>query len=303
IPEGKFDSFLSSEFDVIINSLPDIFKEHTGKDHTIHGIDLGYSESMKELKDVFSMAPDESLLKTIFIKYDFFNLKTVILSKIKNVEYKDMMIPYSLYDPALFNEMAENMNFYHLDPILLPAVENAYREYYLADKDTQVFELVFDKTAELELLSYIKTFSAGIYNYMMLELVRKEFTSFVRAFIRKLKWTVVKNIVLESRDEKIYQRLYNTGVDSWGSHIGQLGNSLTTGFFKKYLEGKDLESVLKSIEMRKKDMLYRFTFKPAGYEVLFSYAERKQREIYNIRLLLIGKLNNLDTAEIKKRFM
>lgn len=251
-----------------------------------------------ELRNIYDLAqkisPRRELTDLLQLKYDFHNAKLILKSEIASRE-PTHMVPLGIVDitrlKKAFKERVKD-----LPPPLANAIEKA-RLLYEETGDTQILDLAMDSEyvrALMEQFEEVPFFKEFFQMKIDLENIRN--------FLRCQKFKV--------EFEKAYIEGGTVDLKTFLGFEGEPVETIINAFHvKKYdtvvEEGlKDYEETgtLTLYEKLTEDLLLEYLKKAKmvtlGIEPLIGYMLAKEREIKQIRLILIGKLKGID---IEKR--
>ncbi len=254
--------------------------------------------SVREL--MMQWIEDKHLMEFMFLQFDAHNVK--LYFKAKQVAESDSQmtvdpytLPIGLTDPELvkqiiLDEQAELVIHPTTDRLIKDSLERMNAE-------PNGFEI--DSTVDRILLNLLDERIAEITNPIIRDLYRiQKDTIWLKTFLRAKRMNKEMHEVekiLPSRFSRYYQLDEEQAIQ---------GLSLTPALRKAaegYLEHKQLWQLEKELEEAELSVIRRAKYKTNGIEPVVGYFYAKKNAVRNIRLILTGKMNSIDAAEIKKR--
>ncbi|MCY6370841.1 V-type ATP synthase subunit C [Clostridium ganghwense] len=262
----------------------------------------------EELKRVYSfmyeVSPDENLIDTMSIRYDYHNIKVLLKGKALNKDLSYLLIPVgtvAVDDMKMYISMED---YRELTPIMKEAIQKSETSFG-EHKDPQQIDIILDEymykdmlfraevLGEPYLLEFLKM-NIDLINLKTLLRVKKQKKS--RKFLDsvlieggKLERETLLDM-LNGSNENIVSSLQYTDYNE----IMRLGMEeyIQTGKFN-VLEKLSDNFIMNFI----KDSKY-ISF---GIEPLLAYIFAKENEIKIVRIIMVGKLNNIAGDVIRER--
>lgn len=256
--------------------------------------------------------PIKGSLDFIWYEYDAHNLKILLKSKVQSVPKKE-------YDKALYHNMGiipieklENFVFNNvkIDNIDLPVqfyeyIDRAMR-YYNEFQDVQVIDLTLDRM-------YLKIAMSLTAKYPILnDFIKKriDFTN-LKTFIRiktlgeleKTHGILNKALIKKGYiDISFYEKYMDKTVLAFINDIPivEYKNLFSIGY-KSFEEENTFTLLEKLIDDYLFNKLHNTKYHLFGIEVVFAYFYVQKNLFRALRLILLGKMNNIDKYDILKR--
>lgn len=260
----------------------------------IPAIEEVLQEALREVYDLAQhISPRPELTDLLQLKYDFHNAKVLLKSEIAQRE-PAYLIPLGIVDIEKLKK-AFKERIKDLPPVLAHAVEKV-RLIYEETGDTQVIDFVMDS------------------EYAHTLLVKSEGYPFLRGFFQmKIDMENIRNFVRCQKFKVDFERVFiEGGTIDVKTFLGLQGEPVDTLIsvvqtrdyshvveegLKEYDATKELTLYEKCVE----DFLINYVKKAKmvtlGIEPLFGYILAKEREIKQIRLILLGKMRGVDIGK------
>ncbi|WP_125153828.1 V-type ATP synthase subunit C [Clostridium rectalis] len=262
-------------------------------------------DELKRLyKLMYSISPEKSLIDIMAVRYDYHNIKVLLKDEKLNKDLSYLMIPVGTIDINNLKKMFKEDNYKELNEFMFESIKEA-NKMYEEEKDPQKIDIIVDAFMYKEMIyksniideeflrEYFKS-SIDLTNIKTLLRVKKQNKS--RKFLEdvlidggSIDIKEFLNYQLESIDNisnKLsytpYEKIVKMGFDEYN----KTGN---ISYFEKLSEDYIMDKV-------KKGKYISF-----GVEPLIGYIFAKETEIKIIRIIMVGKLNNIDPQIIRER--
>lgn len=253
----------------------------------------------KTYKDIFEISNDKAIVEVLYLKYVYHNLKVFVKEKLLNENFDSMYCGLFKNEILDFKQNVLDANFEYL---------NDYKdaiELFEKTNDPQDIDIFLDKKCFEKILNIAKCF-----NLNMIEEYFKALIDFIniKTFIRCKRQNQVKEILEKSlieggnieKDEIL--DMFFLEIESLSS---KFKSSKISKFLSTLIEEYKNNHTLKNFEKYVDDYLMNIIKDTNsinyGPEVIFAYLIAKEIEIKNLRLVLVGKINDLSCEFIKER--
>ncbi|MFR6448931.1 MAG: V-type ATP synthase subunit C [Peptoniphilus grossensis] len=251
--------------------------------------------------ELFDISPSKIPIRLITLKYFYHNLKVIIKEDIGKKDLKDLYMDIGDFDlkeyrDALVKGSKKNKYFE-----LIQRVEEIYEE----KKDPQLIDIYLDNAYFTELLELAEESQVDLFIEYAKNLI--DFTN-IRTLLRAKKQEkdveFLRQIIIEGGNvrKETYLDLLNREVSS------------DTDVFKKLEIYKYIKEALDSFKERGNlsdferemdnyfiDLIKDVKYITYGPEVIFANILAKEMEIKNLRIILVSKLNGLDSEFIREK--
>ncbi|QAA34062.1 V-type ATP synthase subunit C [Clostridium manihotivorum] len=261
-----------------------------------------------ELKRVFNLmyevSPYREIVDIMSIKYDFHNIKVLIKSKVSKKDMKDILINIGTVELHKLSDAVMNDSYRDIPKVMAKAIEEVFLDFS-KEKDPQRIDLILDRyqyQAVEDISERLKNpfieryvdFLIDLSNIRTLLRVKKQKKG--KDFLKETLLTGGKLdrdkilILLNESPENIYNKLAHT------DYAPVLKSGIED--YIKTQSASKLEKLSDNYLMNfMKDAKY-VTFGP---EPILAYIYAKESEIKNIRIIMVGKLNNISSEVIRER--
>ena len=251
--------------------------------------------------ELFDISPSKIPIRLITLKYFYHNLKVIIKEDIGKKDLKDLYMNIGDFDlkeyrDALVKGSKKNKYFE-----LIQRVEEIYKE----KKDPQLIDIYLDNAYFTELLELAEESQVDLFIEYAKNLI--DFTN-IRTLLRAKKQ--------EKDVEFLRQIIIEGGNVRKETYLDLLNRELSsdTDVFKKLEIYKYIKEALDSFKERGNlsdferemdnyfiDLIKDVKYITYGPEVIFANVLAKEMEIKNLRIILVSKLNGLDSEFIREK--
>lgn len=262
----------------------------------------------KELKRVYELmydaSPSKALIDLMSIKYDYHNIKVLLKGMFLQKDFSEMLISVGKIDVHTLKQSINNNNLGDMPKVMREAIEKA-KEAFEANKDPQEIDIILDNAMFTEMKDIAKELNdmfidkyvkalIDLTNIKTLLRVKKQNKN--RDFLQEViinggaidKETIVS--FLNDAPENISNKLSFTDY----SELIKLG-------IEDYTKTDSASLLEKLIDNYIMNMMKEAKFIPFGVEPVLAYIYAKETEIKVVRIIMVGKLNNISGEVIRER--
>lgn len=290
------------------------YAKFLGDSDKIEDFQIVINEGLLEIKELFlKNAPYQELLDIIWLRFDFSNLKAFLKAQIQGKNFQTIAPMFFPFGKYTFEEMsdffteAKNTHFKNknsgekakLEKVFQKAIQDAM-EIYTKTEDPRFVDVVVDRAYYAYLEKILKLMrNRFVSDYYHLEIDLQNIKSYLRL------------LILEKRDN--FTDFYLQG--------GSLNVDFFEGNFEDFL--KKFEKTLWHVPVKKAietfvekhsfvdfeketnalllDHMIKARYITLGIEPLFAFFWMKENNAQIIRTIMVGKLNGVETGEIRKK--
>lgn len=253
---------------------------------------------------MYSLSPVKELIDIMSIKYDYHNLKVMIKGKILNKDLSHLLVPVGLVNPNKLKQIFDGENFKELTDYMIQGIEKVNKSFE-EDGDPQKIDIVLDSFMYKEMLyraneigdkflsDYFKMI-IDLTNIKTLLRVKKQNKG--RRFMEEVLiegGAILKKDLISYENESIdsianklsytsYEKILRLGLENYGTN----GNM---SYFEKLTDNYIMDYIKKA------------KYVSFGIEPLLGYIMAKENEIKTVRIIMVGKLNNVAPEVIRER--
>lgn len=263
------------------------------------------SEALKSLYNVmYDICPEKTLVDLMSIKYTYQNIKVILKGKFLNEDLSYLLVPIGNVDVSDLKRAILNDDMQDLPKTIKEAVLETIQDFE-NNKDPQRVDIILD-------------------NFMFKELtdIRNEINdAFVDKYVSALiDSTNIKTLLRVKKQNKTREFFNSVIID--GGYIDKdrlltLFNDVPENIATKLSSSDYSEFVKSGIEAYIKtgsaglleklidnfimDMMKDAKIIPFGVEPIIAYIYAKETEIKIVRIIMVGKLNNITGEVIRER--
>lgn len=286
-------------------------------------LETEYSKSSENVKDVHDydnllgneiqriyrlgeeLLLDEEILKMIAYKYEFHNMRVIAKGLATGKNFEHLYLEVCSFRPKWVREQIENGHYSNLPQYVEETLKKAMEAYEM-DKNPQAIDFSIDRDYFHNMV--VTSQKIGV---PMIEDYVKALVDFynVSALVRAKKHGVANLQNLDAMlvaggdiDINKLKKLMNAEVDRIIELVkfGAKGKFMVKGL-EAYKETGSLE-VFEDSRADYLDLISSETrYEHFGPEPIFAYLLQKERELSQVRIILISKLNGISAAEIRER--
>ena len=262
----------------------------------------------KELSNTYKLlseiSPVPELTNLFQLRYDIHNLKTLLKSSYLDEENDELLSEIGTIPVQQLKGMVKDKNFVDLDPVLRKCVEEVVGEFTV-NPDPQLIDVALDKglynlmykVARDNKSSFLTDYiSAQIDLINIKSLVRVKSMGYGREFLKKV---ILDNGKL---DYAFFSDIFDESLETLIDRLAfrDYGKVVEEGI-SNYIKTKSLTKFEKLsddfiFEIAKKGKYVAF-----GIEPLIGYLMAKENETKMIRMIMVGKINEIPNELIRER--
>ena len=262
----------------------------------------------EELNRVYSLmykvSPDPAIVDIMSLKYDYHNIKVLLKARALDKDFSSMLIPVGTVDIEKLKSYMTNMEYKELKPIMMEAILEAEKVYHEL-KDPQKIDIILDKYMYIDMLARAKETEIDfMIDNIKMNIDFSNIKSIIRLKKQEKDVKFLKEVILDGGDisNNILVRTFEEPIENLATKFSSLkyGEVIKLGLEEYLKTGKlsVLEKFSEDYIMKNLKVAKYITFGP---EPVFAYIIAKETEIKVIRIIMVGKLNNVDTAVIRER--
>ena len=260
---------------------------------------------LKRIYDlVYEMSPVKEIVKIMSLKYDYHNAKVLLKAKVLGKDLSSMLIKLGNLDLQEIKRKIDSDNLKSINGILGKGIQEAMKVFE-ETKDPQKIDIIIDKYMYEELVEINKSL-----NYKFID-------NLVKAMIDSTNIRTLLRIKKQNKGRSFAEEvIFNGGAidsnklvlllnESPENIMSRLQTTIYSSLIKEGFEGyiaTESASLLEKLsdnyimDLMKSSKLVTF-----GPERLLSYIYAKETEIKVIRIIMVGKLNNIAEEVIRER--
>ncbi|PPK48018.1 V-type ATP synthase subunit C [Clostridium algidicarnis] len=262
------------------------------------------AELKRVYKMLYEMTPVNSIVDIMSIRYDYHNIKVLIKGKILEKDFSNMIIPIGTVDINKLIYALDNEYYRDLNPIMRKAIEEALEDFSTS-KDPQKIDIILDKYLFIHQLSLNEQIDDKFLDRYLRYLI--DLTN-IKTLLRVKKQDntrdFLNSLIIQGGyvDRDKLNSLYNDSVENIP---GKLAFTDYSEILKFGIEDYVKTGSINLFEKLSEDFIMNYMKKAKyitfGLEPLIAYIYAKENEIKLIRIIMVGKLNNIQSEVIRER--
>lgn len=263
------------------------------------------SEELNRLFNLmYEISPVKALVDLMSIKYDYQNIKVILKGRFLKEDLSRLIMSVGSIDSSKLKELTENKDLSDFLPIIREGINEAIYTFETT-KDPQMIDIILDKYMFKSLIhikdlikdSFIDKYVAALIDSTNLKtLLRVKKQNKNREFLHSV---IIEGGFIDK--DKILSML-NDEVDSI---YGKISTSTYSEFVKSSLEYYSKTSSVSLLEKLSDNYIMQMMkdakIIPFGVEPLLAYIYAKETEIKIIRIIMVGKINNISGELVRER--
>ena len=262
------------------------------------------AELKRVYHELYDMSPSKALVDIMSIKYDYHNIKVLLKGMFLNKDFSNMLISVGKFDLNKLKASIENNDYSELSNTMKLAVEETINEFNIK-KDSQLIDIILDKYMFEELKDIAKKVNDNFINKYIKALI--DLTN-VKTLLRVKKQNKGREFLLSvvihggSIDKEVLVSLLTDTIENIPGKLGytDYAEILKAGV-EDYSVSNSAGLLEKLIDNYIMNMMKDAKMIPFGVEPILAYIYAKETEIKVIRIIMVGKLNNITSEVIRER--
>lgn len=253
---------------------------------------------------VYEISPIKDVVKIMSLKYDYHNAKVLLKEKVLGKDLSSMLIKLGNLDLIETKRKIDSDNLRSLNGTLGKGIQEAMKSFE-ETRDPQKIDIIIDKYMYKELVELNKSLDYKFIDNLVKAMID---STNIRTLLRIKKQNKGRDFAQEvivdggAIDSNKLISLLNESPENI---MSKLQSTIYSDLIKEGFEGyiaTESASLLEKLsdnyimELMKNSKLVTF-----GPEKLLSYIYAKETEIKVIRIIMVGKLNNIAEEVIRER--
>lgn len=250
-------------------------------------------------KELYDMCANKKIVDIMSIKYEYHNIKVLLKGKFLNKDFSDILIPIGRMDIVKFKNIIIENDYSDLTKTMRLGIEETITRFNLT-KDSQLIDMILDMYMFEELREIAQ------------ELNDKFITKYIKAQIDLTNIRTLLRVKNQNKERDFLQRALIKGgiidIDTLISLFNDAASNIPvklshTDYYEMLknnttYEGGVLEKSMDNYIMK---LMKDAKMIPFGMEPIIAYIYAKETEIKVIRIIMVGKLNNINAEIIRGR--
>lgn len=296
----------ASNFDEAVNVLKDTPYRNDVEDlkETKNYDTLLMNELQSVYIDLFKITPNHDLIELFSLRYSYHNLKVLLKEKGTKKDFDSLLINIGKDSISALRQAVDTKKSSDLDQDYLISIQEAsdsYEEY----KNSQAVDIILDR----RFFTHLRHIAEKLNDKKILDLVT--------FYIDMNNLSTLTRAIRQKRTRNFLTTILSSSGTIPKDQLVQIGADNLVNAGKKLAESKYKNIILASINDETKELspekidletdnAFINRIKDAKLEVfgplpIVAYLYAKENEVKNLRLILVGKENNLPISAIRER--
>jgi len=279
-------------------------------EHTVDEFQTVLTKATEKMSRLLAkMSPDPNVLKFLWLKYDFHNLKVTLKARLVGHGYAD--VEHALVDLGCMR--AEDWERFVLEgkiPALTKGMHGAMADatkQYKKTHDPQIVDLIVDKHYIEEMLMMAECFQSPLtVGYLQRLIDLTNLKAFIRCKELKKEDSYLESVLLHGGRVPASMMLesYSKGYDELKTLLEQKMHADELVFvLDEFLKEKTLLAAEKKISELLQNYMDESKKMSFGPEPVFAFFWRFENHMQILRTILVGKRNRLTAEDIHKHVL
>jgi len=282
--------------------------EYASSISEMKGVDDYETVLSKELSKTYELlreiSPVPELTNLFLFRYDIHNLKTLLKSSYLGEENNELLSDIGTIPTQRLKEMVKEKEFRDLDPMIRECVEEVVGEFTV-NPDPQLIDVTLDKCLyNLMYKTALNNKSNFLMEYISTQIDLINIKSLVRVKSMGYGRDFLKKVILSNGklDYAFFNDIFDESLETLIDRLAfkDYGKVVEEGI-TNYIKTKSLTKFEKLsddfiFELAKKGKYVAF-----GIEPLVGYLMAKENESKIIRMIMVGKINEIPNELIRER--
>lgn len=262
----------------------------------------------RELTRVFDLmyyiSPVKGIIDLMSIKYDYHNIKVILKGVFLKKDLSYLLINAGTIDALRLRDLIQNDNIRELPVIIRDAIEEVNNKFQNT-KDPQLVDIILDRYMFKSLMQ-IKNEIKDVFvdKYITTLIDSTNLKTLLRIKKQNKDKEFLDRVIIEggSIDKNKFLEIINDDAENI---YNKFSHTSYADFIKvgidDYIKNKSVSLLEKLIDNYIMSMMRDAKIIPFGVEPLLAYIYAKETEIKIIRIIMVGKLNNIGAGLIRER--
>ncbi|MBD7913768.1 V-type ATP synthase subunit C [Clostridium sp. Sa3CUN1] len=253
---------------------------------------------------VYEISPVKEVVKIMSLKYDYHNVKVLLKAKVLGKDFSSMLIKLGNIDLQEIKRKIDGDNLKSLNGTIGKGVQEAMKVFE-ETKDPQKIDIIIDKYMYKELVEIKNSL-----NYKFIDNLVKAMidSTNIRTLLRIKKQNKGRDFASEVIVEggaidssKLVSLLNESPENIMAKLQSTIYSDLVKEGFEGYIQTESASLLEKLSDNYIMDLMKDSKLVTFGPEKILSYIYAKETEIKIIRIIMVGKLNNIAEEVIRER--
>ena len=263
------------------------------------------SEELNRLFNLmYEISPVKALVDLMSIKYDYHNIKVVLKGIFLKEDLSHLIMSVGSLDTLKLKELIENKELSDLPEVIRDGINKAIYTFETT-KDPQMIDIILDEFMFKSLIhikneikdTFIDKYVAALIDSTNLKtLLRVKKQNKDREFLESV---IIEGGIIDK--DKILGMLNDEAENIYGKISTSNYSEFLKSGFENYSKTGSVSLLEKLFDNYIMHMMKDAKIIPFGVEPLLAYIYAKEAEIKIIRIIMVGKINNISGELVRER--
>ncbi len=281
------------------------YGESISNTKSVHEYEKFLKEELRNLyKNMYIISPEKSVVNIMALKYDYHNIKVLIKEKFLDKDFSFMIIPCGTIPIDVLKVSITTGDLKALNSIMGEGILRVENEFSKS-KDSQVIDIILDKCMFEDMLTRASEMNIDfISQYVKQSIDITNIKTMLRVKKQKKDPKFLETVLLKGGTIEESILLYGLN-DTLEAFIAKISKTAYSEVLSSILEGYSSKEDISALDrlfddyiMNHAKEIKRINFGP---EPIIAYILARETEIKVIRIIIVGKINNVPTDVIRER--
>lgn len=256
-------------------------------------------------QDLFSITPVAEIVELFALRYTYHNLKVLLKQRFSGKDLEQLLIPIGKYSIASLKKLVETGDGNDEHPILIEGVQEALRDFDEGHRieaatifmDTYYFRHLRSISDKLQHPSITKMVDGTIDLYNLSTMIRSLKQNKPRGFL----YTVLSSSGSISKRDLIEESINGPSAVMRKHYFSKEYGMRLSNMISDTTNEVDTQKLDKLVDELTYELIAEGLYQPFGPIPLLGYLFAKEKEVTNIRLILVGKDNQIEEQILRER--
>lgn len=256
-------------------------------------------------QELFSITPVSEIVELFALRYTYHNLKVLLKQRFSGENLEQLLIPIGKYSISSLKKLVETGDGNDEHSILVEGVQEAIRDFDEGHRieaatifmDTYYFRHLRAISDKIQHPSITKMVDGIIDLYNLSTLIRSLKQSKPRGFL----YTVLSSSGSISKRDLIEESINGPSAVMRKYYFSKAYGTRLSNMISETTNEVDTQKLDKLVDELTFELVAEGLYQPFGPIPLLGYLFAKEKEVTNIRLILVGKDNQIDEQILRER--
>lgn len=267
--------------------------------------ELLLKEELNKLYNLmYEISPEKILIDLMVVRYDYHNIKVLLKAKALKKELDYLLTAVVTVPIATLKESIISENYKQLPPLMMEAIEKV-EENFSKSQDPQEIDMILDKYLYKDMVEKgVSLSDPYVIEYLKIMIDFINIKTFIRIKKQNKDRRFLEEVLIPGGkiEEGLFYTLLNEPIENLGIKLSYTDyQGILKEGLEEYAKTKKINLLEKEMDNFLMNYIKRGKYVSFGVEPLFSYMFAKETEIKNVRIIMVGKMNNITSAVIRER--